>query len=209
MSHIEKALLEFKSQFYSEIFDNVQAEIHITYNLTTIDMIERFKAVCDSKNIKIVGVEFQNIDGITEYQFMTSVVAQYPLRTIYDVMVQITNKLSDFEATRLKVEVNYSTMPERIKKAIQYYELHLLCDTSDVLKRNIILSYINDLNYKVSQNITGFKPIDSCMLTKRYPHHDETTINEYQYLIDASVTENKMEIEAIIFDSNVAIDVDW
>lgn len=207
--YLRSELLKFKNQYYSELFDEVNSETHITFDLKTIGDVEDFKAYCAEHNIKLIGIEMKDTSGQPMYQFMVTKRLKSTLRDLHHVLCLLDHRIEGFEANRLKVEVDFSSMPEQLKKHIMYYEMHLTCNGDTPEKARIIADYVADLGYKRSNNITKDVPETSCLLTKRYPIENSNVFDEYQKLRDMGVTASKLEIEAIIFDSNVDLDKDW
>lgn len=210
MTHIRESLINFKVKFYPEFFDKVRSETHITYEINTIDEANRLVKYCNQNNIKLIAIEFNSNGRGKQYQYMVTHKSLYPLRYLWVELATIAESLeiNGFVANRLKVEVDEKTLPERLKKFIMYYEMHLNCKSDTKDKVDVINEYLLNRGYKRTHNMNK-DDSTVCLLTKRYPIHDQNTILEYNQLRYLGITSNKMEIEAIIYDSNIELDKDW
>lgn len=181
----------------------VNAEIHISYNINE-NNISAFKEACMNNGIKVVVIDLLN--G-TPKHIMTSERTRVPLHDVYYVVKKTVNTLSDFDVVRIKVELDIGTMNGGLHEKVDYYETHLDCDISTKERRDKVMDFVKKYNYKISRSAK--QTDDQLSITKRYLVDSVDVYDEYRELVDQGLTETKLEIECVLFDSNIEYDGDW
>lgn len=192
----------FKSKVYGK-FTEVNAEVHVTYDIKDDDELVAFVDACKSHDIKMIGIDLMN----GETHVMTSERIRVPLHEIPSVIKHTLNDLWKYRAIRFKVETDINCMTDDLKKMVTYYESHINCDISTLDKYNYVGSFVQLHNYKISRNIK--KDIDEISITKRYDVESNDIYDEYNTLVEHGIAKTKLEIECVIFDSNIDLDANW
>jgi len=192
----------FKSQVYGK-FDEVYAEIHITYDIKNRIEHEAFLKACELHDVKVISIDLLN----GETHIMTSERLRAPLHELPTAIKNTLSDLWEFRAVRFKVETDINCMSDDLKKMVLYYETHINCDISTLDKYNYVGSFVQLHNYKLSRN--SKKDIDEISITKRYDVENDDIYAEYNTLVESGVALTKLEIECVIFDSNIELDANW
>lgn len=193
----------FKQHIYGN-FSIVNAEIHITYAINSDDELFKFKEACLNHDIKVVAIDLLNGESL---HIMTSERLRSPLHDIHHAIKSTLNDLWEFHATRIKVELDNSCIDSSIHHLVEYYESHINCDISTLEKYNILSKFLINHDYKLSRSAKDDDSVIS--ITKRYLIDNDDIVNEYNYLAEQGIAQSKLEIECIIFDSNLDLDANW
>ena len=202
-TNITNDLLMLKKQLYGK-YHEVNAEIHITFDINGESEILKFKAACEKHDIKVVVINLLNGE---KFHIMTSERVRRPLHEIYYVIKDTLNDLWEFKSTRFKVEVDINSMNDELESMVEYYESHIDCDISSIGKLALLGLFLTTHDYKMSKNIK--QTIDTISITKRYVVKSDDIYNEYRFLWNSDIAKTKLEIECVIFDSNIALDANW
>lgn len=206
MKHnIDDDLRLLKHKMYGN-YHEVNAEIHITVNIDDSNEAEiiKFRETCQKHNIKVVVIDLLNGEN---FHIMTSERVRRPLHELCYVIKATLTDLWEFQCIRFKVEIDINSMTDDLDNLVEYYESHIDCDISTLEKYNTVKDFVIEHDYKLSRSLK--QDIDVISVTKRYISKSNDIYNEYKFLLDQDIAKSKLEIECVIFDSNLELDANW